>query len=263
MAQDDPPADPDKPTQWAEFRTDLAEDRTIMATERTYAGWLRTAFAAIGIGLGFRAVFGDFDPPWLARAIATMFILAGAWLALAAAHRARFVRVGGKTDGDGAAIKRGEPVANRLAGSRALTRDDGILDTRQFPDEAPARGDHQIIVLDNTRRGAHAPAALLDRFHDAEMPFDPVLREEARERHGDFAGIAHLRRHPDQARQIDQTVARRHDRDLRIDILPAQFADRGQCRKTASQNGDACHQNRSIILAFAYIMERTRDGNRQ
>ncbi|MCB2067312.1 MAG: DUF202 domain-containing protein [Erythrobacter sp.] len=88
MAQDDPPADPDKPTQWAEFRTDLAEDRTIMATERTYAGWLRTAFAAIGIGLGFRAVFGDFDPPWLARAIATMFILAGAWLALAAAHRA-------------------------------------------------------------------------------------------------------------------------------------------------------------------------------
>lgn len=88
MAQDDPPQDKDKSTAWAEFRTDLAEDRTIMAMERTYAGWIRTAFAAIGIGLGFRAVFGDFQPPWLARAIATVFILAGAWLALAAADRA-------------------------------------------------------------------------------------------------------------------------------------------------------------------------------
>lgn len=47
----------------AEERTGLAEDRTIMATERTFAGWMRTAFAAIGIGLAFRAVFGEFDPP--------------------------------------------------------------------------------------------------------------------------------------------------------------------------------------------------------
>ncbi len=88
MAQDDPPEHEDQSTHWAEFRTDLAEDRTIMAMERTYAGWIRTAFAAIGIGLGFRAVFGDFEPPWLARAIATVFILAGGWLALAAARRA-------------------------------------------------------------------------------------------------------------------------------------------------------------------------------
>ena len=51
MAQDDPPDKPDKSTQWAEFRTDLAEDRNIMAMERTFAGWMRTAFAAIGIGL--------------------------------------------------------------------------------------------------------------------------------------------------------------------------------------------------------------------
>ncbi|MDN3647110.1 DUF202 domain-containing protein [Pontixanthobacter aestiaquae] len=64
-------------TDWAEDRTDLAEDRTIQATERTYAGWLRTAFAAIGIGLGFRAVFGEFEPPWLAQAIATVFIILG------------------------------------------------------------------------------------------------------------------------------------------------------------------------------------------
>ena len=55
MAQDDPPEDPDKSTEWAELRTDLAEDRNIMALERTFAGWMRTAFAAIGIGLGFKA----------------------------------------------------------------------------------------------------------------------------------------------------------------------------------------------------------------
>jgi putative membrane protein len=73
----------------AEERTDMAEDRTVMATERTFAGWMRTAFAAIGIGLAFRAVFGEFDPPWLARAIATAFILLGAVVAFTAERRAR------------------------------------------------------------------------------------------------------------------------------------------------------------------------------
>lgn len=69
-------------------RTDLAEDRNIMAMERTFAGWMRTAFAAIGIGLAFRAVFGEFEPPWLARAIATGFILLGALVAFTAERRA-------------------------------------------------------------------------------------------------------------------------------------------------------------------------------
>lgn len=75
-------------TEYAEDRTDFAEDRTVMATERTFAGWLRTAFAAIGIGLGFRALFGEFDPPWLARAIATVFIVMGGVLAIVAERRA-------------------------------------------------------------------------------------------------------------------------------------------------------------------------------
>jgi len=81
--------DRDKSTEWAEERTDWAEDRTIMAVERTFAGWMRTAFAAIGIGLAFRAVFGEFDPPWLARAIATVFIALGAIVAIGAERRAR------------------------------------------------------------------------------------------------------------------------------------------------------------------------------
>ena len=88
MAEDDPEDERDRSTQWAEFRTDLAEDRNIMAMERTFAGWMRTAFAAIGIGLGFRAVFGEFDPPWLAKAVATLFIIGGGWLAITAERRA-------------------------------------------------------------------------------------------------------------------------------------------------------------------------------
>ena len=88
MAQDDPPEDPDKSTEWAEFRTDLAEDRNIMAMERTFAGWMRTAFAAIGIGLGFRALFGSWDPSWMPKLIATGFILGGGWLAITAERRA-------------------------------------------------------------------------------------------------------------------------------------------------------------------------------
>jgi putative membrane protein len=72
----------------AKERTDFAEDRTVQATERTYAGWLRTAFAAIGVGLGFHVIFGELDPPWLARAIASLFILLGAVVAYTAERRA-------------------------------------------------------------------------------------------------------------------------------------------------------------------------------
>ena len=88
MAQDNPEDTRDKSTQWAEFRTDLAEDRNIMAMERTFAGWMRTAFAAIGIGLGFRALFGEWDPSWLPKLIATIFIIGGGWLAITAERRA-------------------------------------------------------------------------------------------------------------------------------------------------------------------------------
>lgn len=72
----------------AEDRTDLAEDRTVQATERTFAGWLRTAFGAIGIGLAFRAVFGELEPPWLGKAIATLFVLLGAIIAFTSERRA-------------------------------------------------------------------------------------------------------------------------------------------------------------------------------
>lgn len=75
-------------TEAAERRTAFAEDRTVQAAERTFAGWLRTAFAAIGVGIAFHVVFGDFDPPWLARAIATLFIVLGMTIAFTAQQRA-------------------------------------------------------------------------------------------------------------------------------------------------------------------------------
>jgi putative membrane protein len=80
--------DTDPREELAEARTHFAEDRTIMAMERTFAGWIRTALAAIGIGLAFHVMFDEFQPPWLARAVATLFILAGAWLAISAERRA-------------------------------------------------------------------------------------------------------------------------------------------------------------------------------
>ena len=85
---DDEDDDRDLSTRMAENRTDWAEDRTILALERTFAGWMRTAFAAIAIGIGFRALFGQFDPPWLAKAIATMFIALAIVFALGAERRA-------------------------------------------------------------------------------------------------------------------------------------------------------------------------------
>jgi len=64
-------------TDLAEERTDWAEDRTVLANERTFAGWMRTGLAAVGIGLGFNALFGKLQPWWLPRGIASAFILIG------------------------------------------------------------------------------------------------------------------------------------------------------------------------------------------
>lgn len=65
---------------WAEQRTDLAEDRTILANERTFAGWLRTGFAAVGLGLGFIALFHALTPPWLPRAIGSALLCLGIFI---------------------------------------------------------------------------------------------------------------------------------------------------------------------------------------
>lgn len=67
-------------TDLAEDRTDWAEDRTIMANERTFAGWMRTGLAAVGIGLGFNALFGKLEPLWVPKGIATLFMIIGIFI---------------------------------------------------------------------------------------------------------------------------------------------------------------------------------------
>ncbi len=71
-------------TDLAEDRTEWAEDRTIMANERTFAGWMRTGLAAVGIGLGFNALFGTLEPLWVPKAIATLFMIIGIFIFWAA-----------------------------------------------------------------------------------------------------------------------------------------------------------------------------------
>lgn len=59
-----------------------------MANERTFAGWMRTAFAAIGIGIGFNALFDKLEPAWVPKAVATIFIILGIVLIYLAQIRA-------------------------------------------------------------------------------------------------------------------------------------------------------------------------------
>ena len=68
----------------AESRTNWAEDRTILANERTFAGWLRTGMASLAVAIGLKAVFGDFDPTWAAKAVATIFVVAAIYIFWAA-----------------------------------------------------------------------------------------------------------------------------------------------------------------------------------
>ena len=68
----------------AENRTDWAEDRTILANERTFAGWMRTGMASLAVAVGLKAVFGDFDPTWAAKGIATIFVITAIYIFWAA-----------------------------------------------------------------------------------------------------------------------------------------------------------------------------------
>ncbi len=58
----------------ARARTEWAEDRTIMANERTFSSWMGFGLGAVGIAIGLKAVFGDFDPTWAAKLVASMFL---------------------------------------------------------------------------------------------------------------------------------------------------------------------------------------------
>ena len=72
-------------------RTELAEDRTILASERTFAGWLRTSLGCLAIAIGLHALFGQVEPGWLPRVVATGFLVLGALIAWLAERRAAAV----------------------------------------------------------------------------------------------------------------------------------------------------------------------------
>lgn len=76
-------------TELAEDRTKWAEDRTILANERTFAGWMRTGMACVALALGLKAVFGDFEPTWIAKSVALIFIGASLLIYASAAIKAR------------------------------------------------------------------------------------------------------------------------------------------------------------------------------
>ena len=79
----------DAKTRWAEDRTDWAEDRTLLANERTHAGWLRTGAACVAVALGLKAVFDETEPVWLAKGVATVFLVAAAGIFVGAAAQSR------------------------------------------------------------------------------------------------------------------------------------------------------------------------------
>jgi putative membrane protein len=62
--------------QLAENRTDMAEDRTILAVERAFSGWIRTSLGTVGVAIALQAVFGPFQPTWIPKAAATVFLIA-------------------------------------------------------------------------------------------------------------------------------------------------------------------------------------------
>ena len=79
----------DDSTELARDRTDWAEDRTALANERTFAGWMRTGMACIAIALGLKAVFGESEPTWVAKAVAIFFCIIAVLIFSAAAQQSR------------------------------------------------------------------------------------------------------------------------------------------------------------------------------
>ncbi len=75
-------------TNKAQQRTDWAEDRTIMANERTFNSWIGLGLGAVCGAIALKAVFGEFEPTWAAKAVASLFLLIAIAIYWTAANQA-------------------------------------------------------------------------------------------------------------------------------------------------------------------------------
>ncbi len=69
-------------------RTQLSHDRTIMANERTFNSWTGTGLGVPTVAIGLKAVFGAFEPTWIAKAVASLFVVIAIFVFYAALRQA-------------------------------------------------------------------------------------------------------------------------------------------------------------------------------
>ena len=72
----------------SEKRTMWSEDRTLMSNERTFNSWMGSGLGCVGIAIGMKAVFGAFEPTWLAKSVASIFLLIALYLIWSARNQA-------------------------------------------------------------------------------------------------------------------------------------------------------------------------------
>lgn len=82
----------DNPEDMAEQRTEWAEDRTLLANERTFSSWMGSGLGAVGVAIGLKAVFGEFEPTWAAKIVASLFLGVAIYIYWAACISARKAR---------------------------------------------------------------------------------------------------------------------------------------------------------------------------
>ena len=58
-------------------RTELAVIRTRLAKERTFNAWLRTGLALMGAGVAIAKLMSGFQPQWILRTLAVLFVIIG------------------------------------------------------------------------------------------------------------------------------------------------------------------------------------------
>jgi multidrug efflux pump subunit AcrA (membrane-fusion protein) len=126
-----------------------------------------------------------------------------------------------------------------LGRRNALAGRDGVLDAGQLLDEAPAAGDHQ------TRRWPTSPAVVSTcgrRRRPGDLGGHVVhlhAPKEVVQRHDQLSARAQAAGDPDDAGQVVQLGARRHQGDECMGVALAQFAHGRQGTEACAHHGDA------------------------